>query len=101
EEALSTVGEGAPVVDLLLTDVIMPGKSGPELATQLRETIPNLAVIYMSGYAHDALVSAGSKSTDFVFIQKPFTAAELLAQVQAALEQANQAYEARSHTIQE
>jgi YesN/AraC family two-component response regulator len=66
------------VVDLLLTDVIMPGMMGPELVARIRVSRPDMKVIFMSGYSHKVLEhetlkwEAGSE-----FIEKPFTADEL------------------------
>ncbi|KUL27906.1 ATP-binding protein [Actinoplanes awajinensis] len=64
--------------DLLLTDVIMPEMSGPRLAELLTERRPGLPVIYMSGYSNGLLGSTHVLDGDITFIEKPFTAAELL-----------------------
>jgi DNA-binding NtrC family response regulator len=58
DEALR-VFDANPVIDVLLTDVVMPGASGPELTRQLIERHPGLRVIYMSGYTEDAIVQHG------------------------------------------
>jgi PAS domain S-box-containing protein len=69
--------------DLLLTDVVMPGGDGTELAGRLRDRWPTLPVIFMSGYPADAQgVPAGDRTR---FLAKPMPAAELLAQVDALL----------------
>ncbi|MEP6781461.1 MAG: PAS domain S-box protein [Gemmatimonadaceae bacterium] len=64
-------------IDALLTDVVMPGGSGPELARSLRQERPDLKVIYMSGYTEDAIVHRGVIGADIDFLHKPFTAASL------------------------
>jgi CheY-like chemotaxis protein len=62
-----------PAIDLVLTDVIMPGVNGPELVRELRAERPSLEVIYMSGYTDDAIVHHGVLDAGIVFLQKPFT----------------------------
>jgi CheY-like chemotaxis protein len=73
-------------VDLLLTDVVMPGGGGPELAGQLLRRSPGLPVIYMSGYAADAVSEDGALAPEGSFLHKPFTSDALYTMVQAALE---------------
>ncbi|MEO6206840.1 MAG: ATP-binding protein [Candidatus Limnocylindrales bacterium] len=83
-EALDIAAMSAPI-DVLLTDVVMPGMRGPMLAAKLREGQPDLRVIYTSGYSADAvddLVGTGPLAT---FLPKPFTAASLLAAVGAEI----------------
>ena len=63
-------GEG---VDLMLTDVVMPGKSGVELANEVRKLKPGLPIVIMTGYS-DQLVE---NAAEFPFIAKPFTFPEL------------------------
>jgi DNA-binding NtrC family response regulator len=60
--------------DVLLTDVVLPGQSGPELAALLQARQPSLRVIYMSGYTEDAIVHLGVLQPGIAFLQKPFTA---------------------------
>ena len=69
--------EQHPSIDLLLTDVVMPGASGPELVTQLMERRPTLKVIYMSGYTDDAIVHHGILDSGVAFLQKPFSSETL------------------------
>jgi two-component system cell cycle sensor histidine kinase/response regulator CckA len=66
-----------PSIDLLLTDVVMPGASGPELVAQLKKQRPTLNVIYMSGYTDDAIAHHGVLAPEIAFLQKPFTSATL------------------------
>jgi CheY-like chemotaxis protein len=69
-EALKRVDQEA--VDLLLTDVIMPEISGPELARLLTERRPELAVLFMSGYAEDEIVHRGVVDPGVSLLHKPF-----------------------------
>jgi CheY-like chemotaxis protein len=69
--------EAGRSVDLLLTDVVMPGSSGPELATRLREKQPALKVLYMSGYTDDAIIHHGVLEPGIAFLHKPFTSEAL------------------------
>jgi two-component system cell cycle sensor histidine kinase/response regulator CckA len=69
-------------IDLLLTDVIMPGISGPELVRLVRHSRPSIRVLYMSGYADDEIEDL---DRDAGFLQKPFTPSELTAKVAEVL----------------
>jgi two-component system cell cycle sensor histidine kinase/response regulator CckA len=73
-------------LDLLLTDVIMPGQSGLEVAEALGRRHPGLPVLYMSGYAQEAFAGMDVAAAGIQFLPKPFTAAALLARVRAALD---------------
>jgi len=72
-------------VDLLLTDVIMPGMSGTKLAEQLVGLRPDLKVVYMSGYTDDFLAHQGILEQGISLVEKPFTAKALISSVCAAL----------------
>ncbi len=72
-------------VDLLLTDVIMPGCGGPELFRRLEGQRPGLRVLFMSGYTPDSVARKVGLGRGLPFIQKPFTSATLLRQVRLAL----------------
>ncbi len=84
EEALLTAEQYPEPIHLLITDVLMPGISGPELARRLRAQRPDLAdlkVLYMSGYSQ-RMIEPGSEVLDVIsFLQKPFTPAALLDKV--------------------
>jgi len=83
----SRLFEQNPAIDLLLTDVVMPGASGPELTRQLIEQRPALKVIYMSGYTEEAIVQHGVLKPGIAFVNKPFTSQTLGAKIREALEQ--------------
>ena len=82
-EALELAADGAPI-DVLLTDVVMPGMNGRQLAELLREQRPELKVLFMSGYTDDAVIARGVIDHQMKFLQKPF-GADQLAQAVAEL----------------
>jgi two-component system cell cycle sensor histidine kinase/response regulator CckA len=73
-------------IDVILTDVVMPGASGPELTRQLLEQRPGLKVIYMSGYAEASIADHGVVNAGVVFLQKPFNAASLARKIREVLD---------------
>jgi CheY-like chemotaxis protein len=76
DEALRQFERNASI-DVLLTDVVMPGASGPELTRRLVEQRPGLKVIYMSGYTEEALAQHGVLKPGIAFLHKPFTSETL------------------------
>lgn len=85
ESARHLAGEGARAVDLLLTDMVMPGVSGTALARELLATRPDLKVLYMSGFADPTLFGADRLGPGSHFLQKPFKPAVLTAKVREVL----------------
>jgi two-component system cell cycle sensor histidine kinase/response regulator CckA len=85
QEALRLASQQNGRIDLLLTDVVMPGMSGPELAGHLNREQPSMKVLYMSGYADDALGHHGILAEGMAFLQKPFTPHDLARGVREAL----------------
>jgi two-component system cell cycle sensor histidine kinase/response regulator CckA len=73
-------------VDLVITDVKMPGSSGPAMFAKLLETYPRLKVIYMSGYTDDIVGRGGQIELSRAFLQKPFSNDDLLRMVRAVLD---------------
>ncbi len=71
--------------DLLLTDVVMPEMSGPELANELGAVHPGLRILYMSGYNDEAIVHHGVLEAGTALIEKPFTPEGLLRRIREAL----------------
>ncbi len=78
------LGEGR-TIDLLLTDVVMPGMDGPTLFAALRSKQPSMRVLYMSGFADAAIVQRGVLAPGTQFIPKPFAGQDLLNKVREAL----------------
>ena len=71
---------------LLITDVVMPGMSGMELAKQFAMIRPETKVLFTSGYADDAIARHGGLAIDSAFLEKPFTREALLRKVRKALD---------------
>jgi DNA-binding response OmpR family regulator len=84
DAALSLAADDPIGIDLLISDVVMPGMNGPDLAARLRELRPSMRVLHMSGYTSGI---GGPDRRDELpeLIEKPFTAAELVARVRALL----------------
>ena len=74
-------------IDLLVTDVVMPGMNGQEVAEQLGLMRPGLRVLFVSGYTGDAVLMKGISRDERTFMQKPFTSLELARRVRVVLDQ--------------
>jgi PAS domain S-box-containing protein len=85
-EALDAGADGAGRIDILVTDVIMPGLNGTVLAEKLLARHPGLRVLFVSGYARDALGEGGVLREGVEFLQKPFQMSALLARVRGILD---------------
>jgi PAS domain S-box-containing protein len=83
--ALEVIGQPGARIDLLLTDVVMPGMNGRELANRAREIIPDIRVLFMTGYSQDAFVNQGRLDPDIELIEKPFLSESLAYRVRAML----------------
>jgi len=84
-EALAAAARHAGPIHALLTDVVMPGMSGPELAEHLRSRRRGIAVLFMSGYTDDFLDRRGALSADTMLLQKPFTGQDLTLRLREVL----------------
>ncbi len=72
-------------IHLLLTDVVMPGASGRELAARIMKSRPGIRVLYMSGYTENVVTSGGLLESGLVFIQKPFSPSVLIHKIREVL----------------
>jgi two-component system, cell cycle sensor histidine kinase and response regulator CckA len=86
EEAIDWASKSVVLADMLITDVVMPGMSGPNLAARLLQQMPNLRVLYMSGYTDDATEVHGAFWGGVPLLQKPFTPSQLAESVRMALD---------------
>jgi two-component system cell cycle sensor histidine kinase/response regulator CckA len=85
-EAIGIAGSEGRLIHVLLTDVVMPLMSGPELARRLREIRPGLNVLFMSGYTANAIVDQGLLESGAPFLSKPFSPSSLALAVRGVLD---------------
>ena len=83
--ALAIAASFPSVIHLVITDVVMPGLSGHELVQQLIPARPGIKVLYLSGYAQDAVDANASADAPRAFLQKPFTLQSLSRKVREVL----------------
>jgi CheY-like chemotaxis protein len=84
-KAIETAERHGGVIHLLLTDVLMPGMNGRELAQRVRELRPDIRVLYMSGHTEDSIAQSGLLEPGALLISKPFTQESLARKVREAL----------------
>jgi len=85
EEALEIVSNFPGMIDLVLTDVVMPSMGGPTLVSRVELLRPCIKVLYMSGYTDDTVIRHGHLEPGRGFLQKPFTPETLARKVREAL----------------
>ena len=85
DEATRIAADRSTTIDLLLTDVVMPGMNGPELAHQVCKSRPGLVTVFMTGDANSEMLRTATGEISGNYIQKPFTVDGLLSQVAEAL----------------
>ncbi|MDB4883789.1 MAG: Blue-light-activated protein, partial [Gemmatimonadetes bacterium] len=86
DAAIAVAANHVGTIDLLLTDVVMPGMSGRELAEYLLPRHAGMRLLYASGYTEDAIIRHGVSSLETAFLEKPFTPSELLRKVRQVLD---------------
>jgi PAS domain S-box-containing protein len=91
QSALTIVLQNEKRLDLLLTDIVMPGINGRELARRAQEMRPNLPVLYMTGYSRNAVVHQGRLDEGVELLQKPVSQSELASRVRKILDKAQSA----------
>jgi CheY-like chemotaxis protein len=85
-QALAVAAAHDGPIHLLVSDVVMPGMNGPELAGKLKAVRPETAVLFLSGYTSHAIVRGGMLEEGNNFLQKPFTPTDLAATVRSVLD---------------
>ena len=85
-DALALAAQRNGSIDLLLTDIVMPDMSGPNLAQRIVRDHPAIKVLYVSGFPWSEAIDAGSTSARASFLAKPFTPAALAASVRDCLD---------------
>ena len=85
-DALELSRQHTGAIHLLVTDVVMPQLSGPDLAKRLRERRPEMKVLYVSGHTKQAIANHGLLTDDTPLLSKPFTAASLAQTVRKVLD---------------
>lgn len=88
-EALEIASNPKQAIDLMLSDVVMPGLAGPKLAELVRQVRPGIKIVMMSGYIRDRNLRSGMSQEELGFIQKPFLPEELLSKVAAEMQRTN------------
>jgi CheY-like chemotaxis protein len=86
EAALGLIERGERRIDLLLTDVVLPGRSGRQLVDQVIKSRPDIKVLYMTGYSRNAIVHQGRLDPGVALIQKPIRAPLLTARIRDLLD---------------
>jgi len=94
-EAIAVIEEQAGIVDLVITDVVMPSMNGRQVTDRLLELKPDLRILFISGYSNETLAPKGVMPSGINFLAKPFTPQTLISKVRGLL----QPKEVRSHVL--
>ena len=86
EAAFKVIAENKGKLDLIISDVVMPGMTGPDMVEQISKEYPDIRVIFISGYAEDAFVQTYGATRNFHFLPKPFSLKQLATKVKSVLE---------------
>jgi two-component system cell cycle sensor histidine kinase/response regulator CckA len=87
DQALSVANSHSGQINLLLTDVIMPGLNGRDLSDRLKAVRPNVKALFMSGYTADVIANRGVLNPGIAFLHKPFSQEELARKVREVLDE--------------
>jgi DNA-binding NtrC family response regulator len=85
-EAIAAIGRFSERIDMLVTDVVMPGMNGSELADRIAVMRPGVKVLFVSGYTQDAIGNKGVIGDEIAFLEKPFAPDALLRKVREVLD---------------
>lgn len=99
EEAIINIVDGGLVPDLVITDVVMPGINGKELADTLHKTLHELKIIFMSGYSDSVIVEHGVMDRDSTYIQKPFSKESIAQKVKYMLKSRSNPHQKIAHVL--
>jgi two-component system cell cycle sensor histidine kinase/response regulator CckA len=83
--ALEAIRDAGEKIDLLITDVVMPRMDGPALVRQVRESHPEMKVIFISGYTEDSFRQRLDSDSDIHFLPKPFSLKQLAGKVKEVI----------------
>jgi two-component system cell cycle sensor histidine kinase/response regulator CckA len=86
DAAFKVVAENKGKLDLIISDVVMPGMTGPAMVEQISQQYPEIRVIFISGYAEDAFMETYGSNRNFHFLPKPFSLKQLATKVKSVLE---------------
>jgi two-component system cell cycle sensor histidine kinase/response regulator CckA len=86
EAALRIIKEKGKEIDIIITDVVMPGMSGPDMIKEIADDLPDVKVVFMSGYGEDAFIETFGSERKFNFLAKPYTLKQLATKVKEVIE---------------
>ena len=98
-EAVALAKGHHDAIRLLVTDIVMPHLSGPQIYARVATIVPDLAVLYMSGYAGDPVFDRGVSEEGVRFLQKPFTPMALARRVRDVLDEVRRARRAAESAV--